>query len=274
VLLKRRKSDTLDPSTPPGRWRLYGDDDAEIVVGGHSNVACLIAARDGGLGLQRIRSAVAYPADFGALEEDYWDFLADAGAGRTVALVWDGNQHNGAFLVQPDPPFRVHRSTAGSGPQNDEPGTWVPRAMVSSYWETSFALLGSMVDRLSGRSRVLVVGTPPPKSDGDLRATLDGKLDWDRWITDIASTRGQASSELPISPAPLRLALWSVIQDRLREEARRSGATFVPVPDRACDAAGFLAAACSADDLTHANAQYGGLMWAQIEAVLQANAER
>jgi hypothetical protein len=221
-----------------------------------------------------MRAGIAYSADFGRIDDDYWGFLADAGAGRTIALVWDGNQHNGTFLVQPDPPFRVYRSTADPGPPQEEPGTWVPREMVSSYWAPSFAALGQVLDRLVQRSRVLVIGTPPPKPGGYIKPKFEGKLDWDPWVADIASTRGLASSELPVSSEPLRLALWSIIQDGMREEARRSGSTFVPVPDSAFGSAGLLAAVYSAGDLTHANSEYGGLMWAQIEAVLQPGPER
>jgi len=271
VLLKRRKSDASVPPVVPERWRMYGDGDPEIVAGGQSNVACLIAAHDAGLGPQNMRAAIAYPADFGQVDEDYWDFLADAGAGRTVALVWAGNQYNGTFLVQPDRPFRVYRPTAAPGPPKEEEGTWVPREMVSSYWESTFEELPRLLDRLVQRSRVLVIGTPPPKPDAHIRERLEGNLDWDPWIAEIASTRGQPSSELPISPEPLRLALWSVIQDRMREEARRSGCTFVPVPDSTRDGAGLLASAYSAGDITHANSEYGGLIWAQIEAALQPN---
>jgi len=250
---------------------MYGDGDPEIVAGGHSNVACLINAHDAGRGPRGMRAAIAFTADWGALDEAYWDFLADAGAGRTIALVWDGNQHNGAFLIQPDPPFRVYRSPAGPGAPTDEEGMWVPREMVSSYWAQSFADLGQVLERLVGRSRVLVISTPPPKPGAHIRARLEGKLDEDPWITDIASARGQASGELPISPEPLRLALWSVIQDGMREQARLFGATFVPVPDSAFDSAGLLSTACSASDLTHANTEYGGLMWAQIEATLESS---
>jgi hypothetical protein len=273
VLLKRRKGDTAATPAPPERWKLFGDDDPEIVAGGQSNAACLINACESGLGPLGMRAAVAYAADFGHVDEDYWDFMADAAAGRTAAVVWDGNQHNGAFLVQPDPPFRVYGSTAGSGPPAEEGGRWVPRELVSSYWAPSFADLGRVLDRLVQRSRVLVIGTPPPNPDGYVRAKLDGRLDTDPWITEIAATREQASSELPISAESLRLTLWSIIQDGMREEARRSGSDFVPVPDSACDDAGLLAADYRNGDLTHANAAYGGLMWAQIEAALGPNVQ-
>jgi hypothetical protein len=243
------------------------------MAGGHSHVGCLVGAHDAGLGPASLRAAVAYPADPGHIEDDYWDFLADSATGRTVALVWGGNQYNSAFLIQPDRPFRVYRSTAPAETAQDEPGTWVPREMVSGYWASSFDELARVLRRLVERSRVLVIGTPPPKRQALIAGELEGKLDWDPWIAEIASERKQSSSELPISPEPLRLALWSVIQDRMREEALVSGATFVPVPDSACDPTGVLAPAYSAPDLTHANSEYGGLIWAQIEAAVQGNRE-
>jgi hypothetical protein len=274
VRLKRRKSEASVPPAIVERWKLSGDDDPEIVAGGQSNVACLVTAHDAGLGPQNMRAAIAYAADFGRVDDDYWGFLADAGAGRTVALVWDGNQHNGAFLVQPDPPFRVYRSAADAGAPAEQAGAWVPREMLSSYWAGSFAALGEALDLLVKRSRVLVIATPPPKPGEYLEPKFQGKLEWDPWVADIASARRLASNELAVSSEPLRLALWSIIQDGMREEARRSGATYVPVPDSAFDPAGLLAPAYSAGDLTHANSEYGGLMWAQIEAVLQPRPER
>jgi hypothetical protein len=252
---------------------MYGDDDPAIVAGGHSHVACLIGAHDAGLGPKDLHAAVAFSADMGPLAEGYWDYLCDAGAGRTVALVWEGNQHNVAFLLQPDPSFRVFCAPGDPRPR-EEPGTWVPREMVSGYWEDSLALLGLMLDRLAERSEVLVIGTPPPKPDADLQAQLQGKLEWDPWMRELASARGEAGSDLQISSGTLRLALWSVIQDGMREVARRSGATFVPVPESVRDGAGFLADAYCAPDLTHANAAYGGLIWAQIEAASAAERER
>jgi hypothetical protein len=274
VLLKRRKSDASGPPEPlPERWKMFGDEDPEIVLGGHSNAACYVIARDSGLGPRSVRAGIAYPADFGAVDDSYWDFLATAGAGRAIAVVWDGNQHNGAFLVQPDPPFRVYGCSSVATPEQ-EAGRWIPRAMVSSYWEPSFADLGRTLDRLVERSRVLVVGTPPPNPEAHVRERFEGKLDWDPWIRDIASTREQASSELPVSPESLRLALWSIIQEGMREQARRAGCTFVAVPDSVRDDAGLLAAPYSAGDLTHANAEYAGVMWAEIEAALSSGEER
>jgi hypothetical protein len=270
VLLKRRKSEISASPAPSEHWKLHGDRDPEVMAGGHSHVGCLVGAHDAGLGPQSLRAAVAYPADPGHIDDDYWDFLADGAAGRTVALVWGGNQYNSAFLIRPDRPFRVYRSP--EEPQ-EEPGTWISREMVSGYWAPSFDELARVLGRLVPRSRVLVIGTPPPKRQAVIAAELEGKLDWDPWIAEIASERKLSSSELPISPEPLRLALWSVIQDRMREEARRSGATFVPVPDGACDPTGTLAEAYSAGDLTHANSEYGGLIWAQIEAAVQRNRE-
>ena len=248
---------------------MFGDDDPQVVAGGHSNVACLINAHEAGLGPRGVRAAIAYPADFGTLEEDYWDFLADAASGRTVAVVWDGNQHNGAFLIEPEPPFRVYGESGAPGPPVAPSGQWVPREMLSTYWWESFAELGRAVERLLERSRVLVIGTPPPKPTEYIRAKLEGgNPDWDPWVADIASSRETPSPELPISPEPFRLALWSVIQDGMREQARRRGATFVPAPPAARDAAGLLIPDYSNGDLTHGNAQYGGLLWAQIEAAL------
>jgi hypothetical protein len=249
---------------------MYGDDDPAIVAGGHSHAACLIFAHDAGLGPRELRAAIGFTTDMGPVSEDYWDRLGDAGAGRTIAVVWEGNQHNIAFLLEPDPPFRVFSAT-GDRQEQGEPGTWVPREMLRSYWEESLGALRSVLDRLVARSDVLVIGTPPPKPDAHVKAQLEGKLESDPWMREVAAARGQASSELTVSPGALRLALWSVIQDGMREEARRSGATFVPVPEAARDPAGFLADAYSAVDLTHANAEYGGLMWAQIEAAVAAD---
>ena len=53
--------------------------------------------------------AVAFTSDWVPPTTDaYWDYLIGQGAGRTVAILWSGNEHNGKFLLQQKPPFRVY----------------------------------------------------------------------------------------------------------------------------------------------------------------------
>ena len=257
------------PASGPERWRLYGASDPSVIAGGQSHVVSLMTALDEGLCPAGLRAAVAYAADFAAGPPDddgYWDFLARVGTGRTVAVVWDGNQHNTAFLLSSEPPFRVYASTVRE--PGDEQGVWIPQEMVRDFWSASVEHLSDVLARLSRVAEVLVLGTPPPKSEQIIRATLASDPYW------VASVRqlGLEMDNVKVTPVPVRIALWRVLQDLLRDRADRAGATFVPIPAAAVGSDDLLLDCYGNPDVTHANSAYGGLMWGEIIASLGGSA--
>ncbi len=251
------------PMTGLERWRLYGADDPNVIAGGQSHVVSLMTALDEDLYPAGLRAAVAYAADFAAGpsdDDDYWDFLAHAGAGRTVAVVWDGNQHNTAFLLSPEPPFRVYTSTVCE--PGGEQGVWIPQEMVRDFWSASFDRLGDVLALLSRVAQVLVLGTPPPKSDQIVRATLASDPYW----AVVARELGLELDNVSVTPAAVRVALWRVLQDLTRDQAGKAGATFIPVPASAMSSDDLLLDCYGNPDVTHANSAYGELMWREIFA--------
>jgi hypothetical protein len=201
--------------------------------------------------------AVAYSADPHSgvpSESGYWDFFVTSALGRRAVIVWNGNQHQAGFLVAPDPPFRVFHPRVGSGLYKEsDSGVWVPRSTFREYWDWTYKDLIELINRLEGSTEVLVLGTPPPKSDSSIRLALDSEPQF----REAAVSLGCAPEELPLTEAHTRLALWHTIQDDMREIAERTGARFVPVPLDITDECGFLLPQYSAPDATHANEFYG-----------------
>jgi hypothetical protein len=108
--------------------------------------------------------------------------------------------------------------------------------------------------RLRALSAVpLIHLAPPPPSADQQRLARD--MPWSLY----------PSSAREVAPAALRLKLWLLHVELLAQWCQEHGIEFVPGPPQACDAAGFLREACYGDG-AHANAQYGQLVLAQLEA--------
>jgi hypothetical protein len=251
---------TADATQPP--FTIFGDPDADLVAGGHSHTACLIIAmNEGRVDPVAEHCAVAFTSDWHPPTTDaYWDYLVGQGAGRTVAIVWSGNEHNGMYLLQQKPSFRVFDSEAVTPELGDEYGDWIPRTEFRELWSPSFDGLRAVLARLTPLARVLVMCTPPPKSDGQVRAALATEP----FFLEQAAQLGYDATDLQITPEPTRVALWRVLRDLLQEVAEAGGATFVPLPPGTYDDHGLLLPEYDGGDVTHANGAYGGLVWAQL----------
>lgn len=81
------------------------------------------------------------------------------------------------------------------------------------------------------------------------------------------------ANTLGISPPLHRYKLWRLQSLLIQEECRKHAITFLPVPQTARDNhGGCLKKGYWAADPTHANARYGALVIAQIDALRQAHA--
>lgn len=233
----------------------------DVLAAGHSHVACLFQALDRVPTRWGLRPAVAYSADpaTGAPgDEEYWDMVVREGRGRTVVLVWNGNQHNAAFLIQPDPAFRVDDRRLTDA--YDGPGRWLPRRLLEDFFRPTMDECDALLRRLVPVSRVVLLGTPPPKPLAYITAVLPSEP----FFHDIARARGLELTELTVSSDQLRLALWHIVQDMLRDSANRGGAEWVPVPSRLIDSQGLLPEEYRVADATHANDAYGAAMWETV----------
>ena len=251
-------------ATPGRRWRRRhkrretqsewrGDPHASTLVAGHSHRAAYVAA----IGEQRTAgTAVLLPEAGASLDADAAYFRAACSAPvRVLAVVWTGNQHNRHFLFSLDEPFRLH--DAG------ESGTVVPAAMISGLWEPYFAGMERNVRAVQAEHTVLL-GTPPPKADEEIRAGLRHEPR----LLDALTAAGESADTIAITPAALRVGLWEIMQDDYEAWAARIGAVFVPVPASARTADGCLKPEYSAGDSSHANGAFAALMLGEIEAAL------
>jgi hypothetical protein len=251
---------TQDPAQLQPPFQLFGHEDPELVAGGHSHTVCLINAiieqRTDAVAEQ---CAVAFTSDWRPPTTDaYWDYLVGQGAGRTVAILWSGNEHNGKFLLQQKPPFRVFDP---EGPElGPEHGAWVPRTELRELWSPSFDGLRALLTRIGPLAKVLVMCTPPPKSEQLVRAALATEP----FFLEQAAALGYDATDLQITPEPTRVALFRILRDLLQEVAEEGGATFVPLPPGTYDEQGLLLPEFDLGDVTHANGAYGALVWAQL----------
>ena len=211
-------------------------------------------------------AAVAYSANLGdgvPNDPSYWEFFREQAAGKVAVVVWNGNQHQDAFLLRPTPPFRVfHQAVTEEQAASD--GVWIPSSLLREYWDGTFSEFSTLVSNLKERSKVVVVGTPQPKP---LEFVL-GALARDPYFVDRARDLNLPIQASSITSGATRLAMWHVIQDEMRRRTLDVGAIFVAVPSVAADSRGYLASKFSNPDVTHANAEFGTLMWETVQQAL------
>jgi hypothetical protein len=145
-------------------------------------------------------------------------------------------------------------------------GTVVPASMVSAIWSSTFDGIDAVASTRA--EHVVLLGTPPPKSDEEIRAGLPHSP----YFVRALATTGASADTIRITPAAVRVGLWKIFQDDLERQAARLGVGWVPVPPIAQTADGCLKPEYSAGDVSHANAEFAALMLGEIEAAV-AHAE-
>lgn len=260
----------------PVVWDWLGTENATIRLAGHSH---RLAFRDSmALLPDELRQGVAVldlkgrtlpaPGVFRpAPNEDYWRVAA--AAGTSTAIVWDGNQHNARFLLS-DTPFSVIGRRAPVEPLAD---LVVPYRMMCALFERDLDAAGLM-KFLAAHPRpasVLLVGTPPPKSEQQVRQGLlnDGPLG-QGYFVDALAKLGLTLESAPLTPTATRVASWEALQEAMEATATGAGAAFVPVPEWMRTEAGTLREEYCEPDTTHANTAYGAVMWQEIAARAEA----
>ncbi len=237
-------------------WERVGPRSASVIAGGHSHMLAfryamplLDEATRPRVAVFDVRAAPV-PAD---LHEDYWPRLARE-RGRTTAVVWGGNQHNVSLLLSAEPLTVVSPHAPAPPPVR---GTVVPYRMVMALWEPSLTGLRDFLESHPDPASVVVVGTPPPKPDAQVRAGIAVEP----YFVDLLAAAGFTPATAPVTDTATRVASWDALQDGMRDIAAAAGAGWLGVPDAARTAEGALRPEFCEADATHANPAYGVLMW-------------
>ena len=234
-----------------------------IVLAGHSHRKALGVAR--GDRSQAPDLLPLEPADQrflglsgGPKQAVYWDRLCALAPGRRIALAWEGNRYNDAFLLQGEPAFDLFVAELPHLPVLPDRVIVPERAVRERFAETATGL-AAFLERLHvrGPADLVLVGAPPPKAN---TARLTALLGIGAYDAKLAAANGLDPDRLTLTPASVRLKLWQVEQTVLRTVAERFGSAMVTPPQACLDGSGCLHPDYWAEDATHANAAYGALM--------------
>jgi hypothetical protein len=201
--------------------------------------------------------------------QEYWDEVIRLSPRRTVVLAIGGNEHNSLFLLASGTPFDFVSSDFSDQPIQDNV-LIIPERLVRMRFDRAQSCYNAFMIELSrsGASKVVVLGSPPPKNnDDELRRLIQNEYYFSSRIR-------TPYNHLQFTPPPIRLKLWSAVQDSLAELASRHGAAFLSAPASASDEEGFLKPEFWAQDATHANSVYGALMLTNIEQFLKLHLDR
>jgi hypothetical protein len=241
-----------------GKWALYGDANAQIVVCGHSHAESILQA----IYLPGLQAgsapaiSVCYSADWAAGppgDKEYWDFVVELSRGKHVVIIWNGNQHNADFMFQAEPKFTLVGDADDSYDHKHIP---IPRAMIKDFFKPSFEELTKIIPTLSSAASITLMNGPAPKPLSHIKNCILKEP----YFTNIAKSLGVDVGDLAVTSDSLRLELWNVLVELLAKYAKTLGTNFISAPEVSRDAFGLLSPEYWAPDVTHANSKYGMLL--------------
>jgi hypothetical protein len=238
-------------------WVIEGSINPSVVVAGHSHILSLLGGLHSSAQLQQMPLAVQYSSDknfWPNINDDYWSLLCRIHEVETVVICWNGNQHNAQFLLESVPPISVHQNFQTDAKNSK---VVVPLSMFDELWQPDFKVLERAIGLVSSSKKVILIGTPPPKSESEIRNHLKS----DEFFISLLENAGIRIEDAPITSDNFRFTLWKRIQQNLERIARVAGVPFVPVPSEVFDNDMTLKSECSAPDASHANHLYGQAMW-------------
>ena len=249
--------------------------DIKAVIAGHSHSAAISRAlvAKASAGVQRQARDSALQQGIGGLRggpgtPGYWDMLRDLAQTRSIAVVWNGNQHTADFLLASDQPLDF--LPRGYPDPSVLPKTrLVAEAVIREHFRPSVEPLRQLLAEMPAHDRLkrLLVGTPAPLFDnGEIRK----RLSKEPLFGEKAAAMGLDISQVEITPPTVRRKLWFVIQAMMAEIAEEGGWQFVPVAPETMDERGYLRPDLSAGDVTHANIEFGSIMVQQIAGFLRS----
>lgn len=244
------------------------------IIAGHSHLISFrpLKTSDSQLALLPALDAMPFDILSGPWPRDagYWEGVVDHAVRGHVVLVWQGNQHNVQFLFAPNPSFDFVLSSRPYLPI-DEALHVVPELAVRELFKGSLTGLREIVARIR-RIRavggVTLMATPPPKGDNE---RIRDYLARERHFVDAARKMNADLSKISLSEPLLRLKLWHVLNDMIKEIAVQHSCRFLGCPPDACDDQGFLKPDYWRADATHANERYGKLALEFLSAELDSN---
>lgn len=187
---------------------------------------------------------------------DFMQRIGTLGSHDVVASVVGGHQYNSFGLVQHPQAFDFHCPERPELPPLPAREI-VPYQVLRDIFESSArGKEGERIQTMARHTaaRVVHLCPPPPKEDGGLilrhHETLFLK---------------QGLLEHGVTPATIRLKLWTLQTSVLRALCSEWGVELLLPPPGTQSAQGYLAEAFSADDATHANPAYAALMLAQLK---------
>ena len=238
-------------------WTIEGSPEPKVVAAGHSHILAMLGGLHSSADLQQKSLAIQYSMDraiWPNIDDKYWGQLQRLPSVETVLICWNGNQHNSQFLLEMEPRISVHQDFL----QDEESqNVVVPLSMFDELWMPDFQLLERAIRIVSLTKKIVLIGTPPPKSENEIRNNLRN----DEFFLSILSKSGIKIEGCPISSDMFRFVLWKRIQQNLEQIARINGAPFVHVPSVVFENGMTLRSEYSAPDASHANHLYGQVMW-------------
>lgn len=242
---------------------------SRIIISGGSHATCLgVPHTSLNLKPELVQIDYRFDAMTGIFPRDqaYWTELVNLAAHRTVAIIWNGNQHYGRFLLAETPPIDLVLPDEPHRPI-DPNAVVVPVLRLKELWQQTFVELTLIIKSLKAREgcRPILVGTPPPiRTDESIRAALMRK---DDFFVKVSQYFNIDLATADLTPRPVMYKLWATVQSSMRDVAELCQIPFLGVSRATQTDEGFLRDEYSqAVDFTHANSSYGNLMRAHIDA--------
>lgn len=227
-----------------------------IVIMGDSHSRALMAAKE------------AFPERF-AMFDIYWVTEREGAGGidgpRSVEIVKGldadtpvvasriGTMHNHLALFAPE---REYAFLDKDGFEASEEN--VTREMLVAHFRETMDITTSM-EKWSRRAKggLTVLSIPPPKQSQNFL--------FDKYALRRSSPQRKGDmSPIRFARPDYRLRLWEAEQEAARQWAKERGAGFIPAPAKCFNLDGFLARRFYANDITHANKEYGALVLKQL----------
>jgi hypothetical protein len=246
----------LQEFTKSGTWRIYGGLDPEILIAGHSHTFAMFMALQQNKKFQGAIGLVSH-ANFDKQirpDNEYWDFIVEQSRGKNLAISWNGNEHNLHFLIDTKMKFNSLNLNLGSK------YPFVTLSQIKESFRPTFYELELILSRFPDRSKICLLGTPPPKS----QALLNSKIQDDEFFIEMGEKIGIQKKDIRVSSNELRIFMWKLTQELTEKSAKEFGCKFLPAPVESFERNFLLREIYSVDDLTHANPDYGLLMLEKI----------
>lgn len=245
-------------SSRSGTWSLYGSEDSQLVVAGHSHAAAILEAKLGDQDSGTLREInVCYTSDLAAGppgDEEYWNFVAKMAQYKDLVIIWNGNQHNANFLFQTSPPFALVQANSNErSAERSNDYRLISQSMMEAFFQPSFSELKPIVESITGARSVSLLPGPAPKPHSHIVSRIANE----EFFVGVANSLGVNISDLTITSDSLRVQMWQILVDQLKQTARDLGVNFIPVPEETIDENGLLLEVFWTPDVTHANNAYG-----------------